>query len=241
MPFQKGNSKLGNAIYTWSIPAGSTCPGKSKPCEECYAQDGFFKMRNVHDALYRNELRSKESDFVQYAVDELTRLKAKVCRIHVAGDMYDAVYAAKWYNIMQQLPDVRFFLYTRSWRVEEIRPELLKMSRDLPNLRQWWSVDWDTGKPKRVPKRVRLAYMQTSATDLPRFNVDLIFRVDELRGTVMKRHKKALVCPVENGVNEDFTCVRCGFCWRDKGEDFGLVKPPLKPRAKRRVALPLVA
>jgi hypothetical protein len=234
MGFAVGNSKLGRNIYTWSIPAGSTCPGKSEPCKECYAQDGFFRMTNVKTALEKNLELSKGKDFVDYAVKEITRLKAKVVRTHVAGDLYDKEYAVKWYKIISLLKDVRFFIYTRSWRISAIRPTITKMSK-LPNLRMWWSVDYDTGKPINKPSRVRLAYMQVKETDIPKFDVDLIFRVDELRHIKIKRINKAIVCPVENGTNIDFTCTQCGICWRDKGEVIQLQK-----ENKKTKSLPMV-
>jgi hypothetical protein len=236
MPFCEGNSKLGKPIITWSIPAGSTCPGKSAPCGVCYAQTGFFHMNNVKTSLEKNLELAQKSDFVDYAVSELTRLKAKVVRIHVAGDMYDVLYTRKWLKIIKLLPNVRFFLYTRSWRIPEIRSILTKMSK-LPNLRMWWSVDWDTGKPINKPSKVRLAYLQMDNEDIPTFKVDLIFRHKTLHNIVMKKINSALICPVENGVNVDFTCAKCGFCWRDKNEQFDI--PKLTNKSKRH-SLPTI-
>jgi hypothetical protein len=60
------------------------------------------------------------------------------------------------------------------------------------------SCDRDTGIPARVPRRVKLAWMQTSADDEPP-RADLAFRVRRLRRTVAKRVSLAMVCPVENG------------------------------------------
>lgn len=225
MPFQQGNSKLGKKIFTYSIPAGTTCPGKSKPCEMCYAQEGFFQMPSVAKSHQRNWDETKDPGFAEWAIDELYRLKAKVVRVHVAGDVYDVAYAKKWLKIFKGCPDVRFFIYSRSWRIPEIRPFLVEMSK-CSNVKMWWSVDWDTGKPANKPKTVRLAYMQINAADIPKFKVDLVFRVDELRNTIVKRVNGALVCPVENGVTENMNCMKCGFCWRNKGEviDWGKTK-----------------
>lgn len=220
MGFQQGNSKLGRKIWTFSIPAGDTCPGKTEVCsKECYAAEGFFLMPNVARSLERNWDETRDPDFVYQSVHHLRRVKAKVCRVHVAGDLYDAEYAQKWLDIFRQVPECRFFIYTRSWRLDNIRPAIIRMAK-LPNVRMWWSVDKDTGKPRHVPKNVRLAYMQVAHEDVPRYRADLVFRVDRLYDKVVKKVNGAMVCPVENGVTEDMTCMKCGFCWRDKGETF---------------------
>src|SRR5437870_3893050 len=100
MPFQQGNSKLGKKIWTYSIPAGDSCPGKTEACsEECYAAEGFFLMPNVKRSLQRNWDETKSPDFAAWAIGELKRVKAKVVRVHVAGDLYDATYAEKWLEI----------------------------------------------------------------------------------------------------------------------------------------------
>jgi hypothetical protein len=218
MLFQQGNSKLGKKIWTFSIPAGDTCPGKTEACsKECYAASGFFLMPNVARSLDRKFDYTKLPSFVADATAELKQVKAKVCRVHVAGDLYDTEYAKKWLDIFKNVPDCRFFIYTRSWRIPEIKTVITQMSR-LPNVRMWWSVDKDTLKPKSIPKKVRLAYMQVAHDDVPKYKVNLTFRVDRLHSKVVKRVSDSLVCPVENGVTENMTCMKCGFCWRDKGE-----------------------
>lgn len=218
MLFKQGNTKLGRRIYTFSIPAGDTCPGKTGTCgKECYAAEGFFVMPNVarsHLAAYNV---TKSPSFVEDAVAELKKIKAKVVRVHVAGDLYSRAYAQKWLAIFRKSPQCRFFIYTRSWRIKDIRPVITKMSK-LPNVRMWWSVDKDTGRPRSKPKTARLAYMQVDHSDIPIYKVDLFFRTGLLRDRIIKSINKGLVCPVENGVTKDMNCMKCGFCWRDKGE-----------------------
>lgn len=230
MPFQQGNSKLGRKIWTFSIPAGETCPGKTQACsDECYAAEGFFLMPNVARSLKRNLSETYEPNFVERSVAHLQRVKAKVCRVHVAGDLYDREYSKKWLAIFTKVPECRFFIYTRSWRLPDMRPILSRMAK-LPNVRMWWSVDKDTGKPKRVPEKVRLAYMQVALDDIPSYETHVVFRVDRLRSTVVKKVNGGLVCPVENGITEGMSCMKCGYCWRDKGEtvDWSKVRAKLE-------------
>jgi hypothetical protein len=162
----------------------------------------------------------------------LTARRVEVVRVHTAGDFYAAAYARKWLAVMRAAPAVRFFLYTRSWRVPPIRRVLAAMAR-LPHVRVWFSCDKQTGVPRRVPARVRLAWLMTAPEDLPP-RADLVFRVRRLRGAVQKRvawgagQGAALVCPTENGATGPrTTCSPCAFCWRPLPEPAGQGRRPL--------------
>ena len=206
----QGNNKLGEGIYTFSLPAVATCPGASPACRcECYALRGRFHF--LRRAYRRYLAASAEEGFVARMVGEIRRRWAGCVRIHVSGDFYSAEYVRKWAAVARACPATRFFAYTRSWRRADIAEALAELSR-CRNVRLWYSCDHDTGIPARVPRRVRLAWMQTSADDLPP-RADLVFRVHRLRGTVAKRVSLALVCPVENGATGHRTdCGRCRVC-----------------------------
>lgn len=215
MAFSKNNSKLGKDIWSFSIPAGSTCPGKTDLCSNlCYAAKGFFVMPAVKKSLDENLTKSKSDEFVNWVTAEIVKNKIKILRVHVAGDMFSLDYANSWYQVMKSCPDTRFFLYSRSWRIPEIKPCLIKMSK-LNNAKIWWSVDRETGKPPIVPSKIRLAYMQVSSDDVPDYPVSLVFRINNLRNIVTKKVNGAVVCPPENGVNKQLTCSKCGICWRN--------------------------
>jgi hypothetical protein len=227
----KGNSKLGRKIWGFSLPAGSTCPGKSDICNDrCYAQKGFFVMPSAKAAFKKRLAATKRDDFVLAMTAEIAKVRAEIVRIHISGDMYDAEYAHKWYEIVKASPATVFFMYTRSWRVDEIRPELAKIAA-LPNMRMWWSVDQETGMPTKLPKRVRTAYMAITINDAPPKKAHLAFRDYPVRGLIQKKMNDVLVCPPENGVNTGMTCEQCGNCWR---------RPPEDAINSKRIALKLV-
>src|SRR5262249_17793018 len=137
--------------------------------------------------------------------------EVRVVRIHTGGDFLSAAYARKWLTVMRKAPAVRFYFYTRSWRVPAILKVLEAMGRR-PNVRAWFSCDRDTGVPANVPAGVRLAWLMTSPEDLPS-HADLGFRTLPLRCTVLKRVGLALVCPTENGATGHRTdCGRCRLC-----------------------------
>jgi hypothetical protein len=205
-----GNGKLGDGIFTFSLPAVSTCPGSSPACrKECYALRGHFLHAKPR---YRRALAAtREPGFAGPMAAEVKRRWAGCVRIHVSGDFWGAEYVRAWTEVATACTQTRFFAYTRSWRVPEIAPVLADLSR-LGNVRLWYSCDKDTGIPDKTPRRVKLAWMQTAPDDLPS-RADLVFRVHRLRKTVAKRVGLALVCPVENGATGHRTdCGRCRVC-----------------------------
>jgi hypothetical protein len=211
-----GNRKLGAGRLVWGfgLPSRFTCPGRTPACEgPCYSARLEACRPSLRRRYERNLQLSLRSDFAQLVLACLTLHDIRVVRIHIGGDYYSAAYARKWLAVMRQASQVRFFFYTRSWRVPAIRRVLWRMAR-LPNVRAWLSCDRDTGVPARVPPGVRLAWLMTSPDDLPP-RADLVFRTLPLRRTVRKRVGLALVCPVENGATGHKTdCERCGVCWR---------------------------
>lgn len=209
-----GNTKLGPLVHGWSIPAGLTCPGESLLCSSrCYAKKGLFYMPTVAAAHKRNLVMAKSPEFTDWMKHELKRNCVRVMRVHVSGDFFNITYTRQWYDIMAATPDVQFFMYTRSWRIEELLPDLIGLSQ-LPNVALWWSIDRQTG-PAPLIHGVRRAYMAINDVDarLAPNDCDLVFR--DLRKTVMKRANGVMVCPTENGVQGKLhhTCTTCGFCW----------------------------
>lgn len=227
----QGNTKLGETGLVWafSLPAVYTCPGSTPSCRElCYACQGFYCYANVQESLWRNHRATLADDFADTLLGLLRKHRVLVFRPHVSGDIYDAQYAHKLLQVASRRPGMRVFLYTRSWRVPEIRAVLEDMA-ELPNVHMWWSIDRDTGSPRHLPPRVRRAYMMTSDNDLPNFDVDLYFRDD--RKAVLKKVDGTMMCPAENGVTHT-TCERCQICFTEPD--------PEGPRRTQRVALPLM-
>lgn len=224
-----GNRKLGEAIYTFTLPAVRTCPGRSKLCEKvCYALRGRLRLA-LDGGRYESKYQaSLAPDFVDRMTREIQSRGCSIVRVHVGGDFYSPEYTRKWAEIVKRCPQTRFFAYTRSWRIAEIRKELDRLAR-LKNIRVWFSCDRDTGWPTKVGKRIRIAYMAADDNDVPAATPDLVFRVK--RKTVVKKIG-GLVCPVENGsgAKKHTSCQKCGLCWE-----------PLENKDPRRYALPLVA
>ena len=155
-----GNKKLGgHLIWGFGLPSGTAklCPGMTPTCRRvCYAVrlQGF---RPQAARLYRRNLKlSKRKDFVKRVRSFIIAQGIRVVRIHTGGEFHSAKYAHKWGRIIAKSPKVKFFTYTRAWRVPVIRTELEALAA-LPNLALWYSCDRDSGMPEHIPPRVRVA------------------------------------------------------------------------------------
>ncbi len=225
-----GNGKLGPGIWSWSLPAITTCPGRSKECEKlCYATSGFFAMPSVTGTYRKNWETAKAPDFSRRMLAQILVNRVDVLRIHVSGDFYDAAYTAKWLTIVRAARRTTFYCYTRSWRDPKILPHLLALARE-PNVQLWFSWDRAMPYPPRV-RRVRIAYMSVNDADVPEKHVDLVFRTN--RRSAMKFLGKALVCPHEQGLQRKsrLTCTTCRICFEP--DRFAAVRRSNKSRLAR--------
>lgn len=210
----QGNEKLSPSVSHFDIPAGSTCPGKSKLCYgKCYARRSRFTFPQVKERLRWCYEQSKRGDFVDRMVDELYRKGVVLMRWHVSGDVYSPAYARKMLEVIGRSSHTQFWAYTRSWRVKTIFP-ILKAISFMPNMKLWLSCDAETGYPDEVPEHARVAWMQTEAWE----NVeaaDLVFldkpvQKERLPLTVVQK-----VCPTDTpeGKNRGVTCATCQYCF----------------------------
>ena len=131
--FIYGNDKLKD-VYTFSLPAGWTCPGasaclsKADPvkggvtdgpnCEfRCFAASEECRLTEVRMIRWHNFnlLAACKS------LDEMVSLicgslpeKAKIVRVHVSGDFFNETYFRAWIEVARLNPHVIFYAYTKS-------------------------------------------------------------------------------------------------------------------------------
>lgn len=134
LKFGKGNAKLSKNIYTFSLPAGHSCPfafeckasadrstGKIKDGKDqvfrCFAasQEALYtNTRNArwhnYDLLKKLKTVSKMTDLI---VDSLPP-KAEIVRVHVSGDFFSQAYFDAWMAVARVYPKKKFYAYTKS-------------------------------------------------------------------------------------------------------------------------------
>jgi hypothetical protein len=111
----KKTSKLNNLkVFNFGIPAQDTCLWAGECKKFCYASKGAYIWSNVKPAFVRRYETTKQKDFPQIMVNEIVKKKATHVRIHDSGDFYSRGYVQKWFKVMDTLPDVIFYAYSKS-------------------------------------------------------------------------------------------------------------------------------
>ena len=130
------NSKLKkDSIFNFDIPAYKsstgliTCPHAKDCIANCYARQGTYIFSNVRAKHERNLQATLENDFCENMIIDIIESKANIIRIHSAGDFYNREYISKWMKIIDALPHVKFYAYTKSFAMFEgmTLPENFKM------------------------------------------------------------------------------------------------------------------
>lgn len=118
-----GNAKLSHDILLWNIPAVTTCPNCDACKGSCYARKAEklypsvlpCRTRNYRATANRIVFRKRMVELIEHAIKHYG---VKAVRVHESGDFYNAHYAWDWEEIARfvcmDMPDVRFFAYTKS-------------------------------------------------------------------------------------------------------------------------------
>ena len=144
--FIYGNDKLKD-IYTFSLPAGWSCPGaeaclsKADPikggvkdgprCQfRCFAASEESRLTVVRQIRWHNfNLLRKCStvrEMARLICDSLPK-DAKTVRVHHSGDFFSQDYFAAWLDVAWANPNIIFYAYTKSI------PTLLKFRNSIPS------------------------------------------------------------------------------------------------------------
>jgi hypothetical protein len=133
LKFQKGNAKLDKKIYTFSLPAGHSCPFANDCLSKsdrltgkltdgpntqfrCFAASAEAVYKNVRLARWHNFdlLRNLNSSEAFDLILNSLPVKANIVRIHVSGDFFNEAYFLAWLQVAKLRPSVTFYAYTKS-------------------------------------------------------------------------------------------------------------------------------
>lgn len=188
------------SVYTVSLPAGSTCPGKSSFCTFCYAAKGRMLMQQpryqkVMDLLLETNYKA--------LLDTILSLPyGSWIRIHASGDFFCAAYVRAWIKALKTRPDVKAWAYTRSWDLPAMQKTIGKKNagallkaledlRKLPNMQLFASVDKTMLDVSYVvSKNWRIAYIEGD---------------ERFEGTGFQ-------CPEQAGDRKRPDCKACALC-----------------------------
>jgi hypothetical protein len=126
---------------SWSLPAGKACPGAKYGagtiCGSCYAKDrGMY----LHEAV-KNAQRERftwtralmrtpagRDAFVEYLTMAIRATGLGYFRVHDSGDLFSPAYTACWRRIAGNLPGVKFWFPTRSYRIPALLPGIVTLA-----------------------------------------------------------------------------------------------------------------
>jgi len=214
------NGKQASIANTFGLPAGKaySCPGATSVCESvCYAG----KLEKVFPTVKKNLLHNWEllrnadgltmvmlleemiGDFV---ADCEKKNAPKLFRIHWDGDFFNDTYTNAWKVVINNNPDIQFWVYTR------VKSAALIL-KDIPNLSLYFSTDSENvkvGVDLKINSGVRLAYL---AKNFAIGQADM----KEMIG------KPGAKCPENNKQiplisNAGSACVSCSLCVYSKAD-----------------------
>jgi hypothetical protein len=133
LEFGNGNAKLDPAIFTFSLPAGHTCPA-ARDCQasadrhtgrvadgpettfRCYAASMEARHPNVRACRWHNFdlLRGKTKDQMAALILNSLSPYAGFVRVHDGGDFWSQDYFDAWMDVARRRPHTRFYAYTKS-------------------------------------------------------------------------------------------------------------------------------
>jgi len=133
---------------SWSLPAEKSCPaskasvvkhGGSAVCGSCYAMSGFYRMTNVKDAqasrfswVMSSLVQDNGDEFVSALVrmisDDVNERGEPIFRVHDSGDLFNHAYVNAWGRIADALPDVQFWIPTRSHTLPLLLDSIRKLA-----------------------------------------------------------------------------------------------------------------
>ena len=213
------NGKTATIANTFGLPAGKdfSCPGATATCSTiCYAGKLERVYKGVKSVLLHNWELLKDADretmvsllsdmVADFNKDCEKKDAPKLFRIHWDGDFFNDDYTYAWKTVIENNPDIKFWVYTRV-------PTAAIILNNIDNLSLYFSTDKDNTQHATNLNvlGVRLAYLADTfaigQTDLKA----LIGKV----GAKCPENKKAIPLIDKNGS----ACVKCSLCVDNKAD-----------------------
>jgi hypothetical protein len=214
------NGKQAAIANTFGLPAGKafSCPGATSVCESvCYAGKLEKLFKGVKANLLHNWDLLKDADQLtmetllteminEFRTDCVKKDAPMLFRIHWDGDFFNDDYTNAWKNVINNNPDIQFWVYTR------VRSAALIL-KDVSNLSLYFSADSENVKTAvdlKINSGVRMAYL---AKNFAIGQAD----VKEMIG------RPAAKCPENNKQiplisTNGSACVSCSLCVYSKSD-----------------------
>jgi hypothetical protein len=214
------NGKQASIANTFGLPAGKaySCPGATSICETvCYAGklEKIFPTVKVNLLHNWELLRNADMDTMLILLDEMIvefiadcekKNAPKLFRIHWDGDFFNDTYTYAWKVIIDNHPDIQFWVYTR------VQSAALIL-KDTTNLSLYYSTDSENksiGIDLKTNHGISLAYLSKNFAIGQADMKELTGKV----GAKCPENKKAIPLISQKGS----ACVTCKLCIYEKSD-----------------------
>ena len=214
------NGKQAAIANTFGLPAGKefSCPGATSICESvCYAGKLEKLFKGVKTNLLHNWELLRNADRMEmftllsemiadFKADCVKKDAPMLFRIHWDGDFFNDDYTHAWRMVIEEQPDIQFWVYTR------VKSAALIL-KGIDNLSLYYSTDDENLPIAEELKKdydVRLAYL----------GKNFAVTADKMKEITGKVGAK---CPENNKSiplisNAGSACVSCGLCVYGKAD-----------------------
>lgn len=211
----------------FGLPSGVaySCPGMTLTCEKvCYAgrlEKVFPGFRNamlsnwhhLENATYDQMVDMLDTIVSGFSVDCDKKSAPKIFRIHHDGDFFSVDYAKAWATVVRMHPDIKFWVYTRSFHGSV---NVISEIAGIENLTVYLSVD---DQNKDFAPEILTQYPSVKIASLTKTFEEGKQVVRDLRGT----QRPGAKCPELAGSLKLITvnggaCKTCTLCVEGKAD-----------------------
>jgi hypothetical protein len=213
------NGKTPTIANTFGLPSGKaySCPGETSVCAKvCYAGKLERVYKGVRETLLHNweQLKDADSETMVSLLSEMINDFRKDCekrdadklfRIHWDGDFFSDTYAYAWKTVINNNPDIQFWVYTRV-------PTAAIILNNIDNLSLYFSTDSENKDHANNMSvlGIKLAYL---ADTFAIGQEDMKAMIGK-PGAKCPENKKAIPLISAKGS----ACVSCGLCVYNKAD-----------------------
>lgn len=194
--FEKGNNKTGysggvyDKVLVWNMPYVITCPGASELCKKvCYnAAYPINENSMLNYNLFCHDSKILEEKICEY-LETIMDNRIGI-RLHSSGDFFSKEYIDMWTRIVKRYPTVKFWAYTRSWVIPELKKAIKELENN-DNISVYYSWDETMEVVCCGHKRALIG--------------------EEIESN------NVIICPEQYGIVN--SCADCGICANNKSKD----------------------
>jgi hypothetical protein len=214
------NGKTATIANTFGLPSGKaySCPGATSVCESvCYAGKLEKIYKGVRNVLLNNWEQLKDADQTtmtelisvminEFRTDCVKRNAKLLFRIHWDGDFFNDTYANAWKTVINNNPDIQFWVYTR------VKSAAIILN-SISNLSLYYSADSENIKEAvdlKLNNGIRMAYLAKNFAVGQEHMKEMIGKV----GAKCPENKKVIPLISTSGS----ACVSCSLCVYSKSD-----------------------